>query len=80
MGRIPPSTSFLIVVSLVFLLVGYDGRATRIEGVALAAGIVAYTTFTYFMARREGAAVKAEYAESVTPAYSVVWEGEWQLP
>lgn len=49
--------------ALVFLL-GLDGQITRIDGLLLLAGIVAYTVFLIRQSRRESAAIREEYREA----------------
>ncbi len=53
----------MIGVSVLLLALAFDGAITRWEGVLLFAGIVAYTGFLIWQARRgESPAVEAEYA------------------
>ena len=59
----------MIAVSGVCWLMALDGSIGRVEGVALATGIVVYTTLLIRMARRQGAAAAAA---SVAAAVSIV--------
>ena len=52
----------LIAVSGLTWLLAANGRLGRLEGLALVAGIVAYTAFAVRQGRREDPAVAAEYA------------------
>ncbi|MGC1274860.1 MAG: calcium/sodium antiporter [Planctomycetaceae bacterium] len=56
----------LIAVSIAFVLTVLDRSLGRIEGGVLFAGIILYTAIVLRLARREGAAVKAEFAEGVS--------------
>lgn len=59
------------VTALVWLLAA-DGRLARLEGVALVAGLAAYTVWSYHASRREPPEVSDEYAEAFgAPAESV---------
>ena len=52
----------MIAVSLGVLALGWDGRISRLEGLILFLGIVAYTVFAVRQGRKESAAVQQEYA------------------
>ncbi len=54
----------LIGVSLATWLFGLDGRISRIEGLALVVGAVAYTIFLVRLSRKENLALAAEAAEA----------------
>ena len=56
----------MIYASLIVLLMSIDGQISRIDGVLLFAGIVAYTVFLIKEARREGIAV-VEGADDIEP-------------
>ncbi|HNI62976.1 MAG TPA: calcium/sodium antiporter [Agitococcus sp.] len=56
----------MIYASLIVLLMSIDGQISRIDGVLLFAGIVAYTVFLIKEARREGVAV-VEGADDIEP-------------
>lgn len=56
----------MIYASLIVLLMSIDGQISRIDGVLLFAGIVAYTVFLIREARREGVAV-VEGADDIEP-------------
>ncbi|MDZ7749670.1 MAG: calcium/sodium antiporter [Halofilum sp. (in: g-proteobacteria)] len=58
----------VLLVSLLLLAVLADARAGRLEGGLLLAGLVAYTAFTFWEARREAPAVQAELAGAAPPA------------
>ncbi len=52
----------MILVSILVVPMGLDGKIGRIDGLLLFAGVVAYTIFLIRQSRREGSAeVKAEY-------------------
>ena len=53
----------MIVISLLVLLFGWDGRISAFEGALLFAGVVAYTVFLFVQSRRETKAVQAEYEQ-----------------
>ena len=53
----------MIGVSLVTFLMGLDGQFSRLDGVLLFTGIVAYTVFTVRQSRNEVVAVKEGYAK-----------------
>ncbi len=52
----------VIVTAGAVWLLGHDGQIGRLDGVLLAAGIIAYTVFAIRQSRKESGAVKAEYA------------------
>jgi cation:H+ antiporter len=54
----------VVGAAVLVLLMGFDGRIGRLDGLCLTAGIVAYTYFLVRQARRESAAVRAEYQEA----------------
>jgi len=56
----------MIYASLMVLLMSIDGQISRIDGVLLFSGIVAYTVFLIKEARREGVAV-VEGADDIEP-------------
>lgn len=58
----------VIAVSLWLLLVLLDGEASRLEGILLVLGLVAFTAFTLVQGRRETRDVRAEFAAGVPPA------------
>jgi cation:H+ antiporter len=52
----------MIGASLLLMLLGWDGNLSRLDGILLFLGIVAYTVFLIHQSRRESSeAVKAEY-------------------
>lgn len=53
----------MIIVSLLVLGVGLDGRINRLEGLALVLGICAYTWWCIRQSRKENAAINAEFAQ-----------------
>jgi cation:H+ antiporter len=53
----------MIAVSFAALLMGFDGRIGRIDGLILVAGATAYTAWAIVQSRRETKAVAAEYAQ-----------------
>ncbi len=52
----------MIAISVGLWVMALDGSVSRLEGVLLFAGIVAYTVFAIREGRRESAAVESEYA------------------
>lgn len=54
----------VVAVTAVTWLLAADGRLARLEGVALMAGLAAYTVWSYRASRREPPEVAAEYAEA----------------
>ena len=57
----------LIAVSTATMLLANDGRISRPEGLALFAGLLAYTAWAVRDSRRETAAIQAEYAQEFGP-------------
>lgn len=57
----------MVAASLAFWFFGLDGRVSRLEGTLLLAGLLAFTLFVVRAARREAAAVRAEYDEALEP-------------
>jgi len=57
----------MIAASLVVLLMALDGRIGRLDGAALAAGIVAYSVFSIRESRRAGRKLKEQYAHEYGP-------------
>ena len=57
----------LIAVSTATMLLAHDGRISRLEGLALFAGLLAYTVWAVRDSRRETAAVQAEFAREFGP-------------
>ena len=53
----------MIGVSLLLFVMGLDGKLSRLDGVALLAGIIAYTVFSIRQSRKESNTVKEEYAK-----------------
>lgn len=58
----------MIAVSVLVLILGWDGRISALEGSLLFAGIIAYTLFLFIQSRRESKAVQAEYEQEFGPA------------
>ncbi len=52
----------MIGISVLLLLLGLDGRISRLDGLVFFAGIIAYTVFAIRQSRAENAAIAAEYA------------------
>jgi cation:H+ antiporter len=64
----------MIGVSVLLLLMAFDGQITRIDGVLLFAGIIFYTIFAIRQSRKETSQVQAEYEHefgAVAPTNSV---------
>ena len=53
----------MIVASAAFWLLSLDGAISRVEGLVLVAGVIAYTVFAIRNGRRETSAVEAEYQD-----------------
>lgn len=54
----------MIGVSVLLWIMSLDGVVTRLDGIILAAGVIAYTVFLIYQSRKENsAAVKAEYEQ-----------------
>lgn len=53
----------MIGVSLLVLIMGLDGKISRIDGILLFSGALLYTVFAIKQGRQESAAVKKEYAD-----------------
>lgn len=54
-----------IAASVLVLLLGLDGRVSRLDGALLLAGLLLYMAFTFVQARKESARVQAAYAEGL---------------
>jgi cation:H+ antiporter len=67
----------MIGVSLLLLLLAWDGRLGRSDGAMLFGLMVAYTTFLVVQSRRESAAAQAEYAQENEPAAPGAWDSRW---
>jgi cation:H+ antiporter len=64
----------MIAVTLLLCLLLYDGALSRVEGVILAAGSVAYTAFAYVSARRDRSkAVAEEFEEALEQPKRAAW-------
>lgn len=64
----------MIAVTLLLCLLLYDGSLSRVEGLILTAGSVAYTVFTYVMARRaRNKKVAEEFEEALTAPRRAAW-------
>ncbi len=55
----------MIVISIITYIIAADGSISRIEGVCLFLGIVAYTVFLVRQSRRESKEVQAEFSEEI---------------
>ncbi len=67
----------MIGVSVLMLIMGLDGTISRIDGLILFAGLIAYTAWLIRQSRRENAKVQAEYAEEFgEPPASTVTVGQ----
>ena len=53
----------MIGVSVLMLLLAFDGSISRWNGLLLFGGIIAYTAFAIIQGRKEGSAVQKEYAQ-----------------
>ena len=53
----------MIGVSFLLLLIGWDGKVGRFDGLLLFAGAVSYTIFAIYYGRKETKEVEAEYAQ-----------------
>jgi cation:H+ antiporter len=54
----------VIVVSVLVLILAWDGTISRLDGTLLAGGMLAYILFAIGQSRKESARVRAEYAEA----------------
>ncbi len=64
----------MIAVTLLLCALLYDGTLSRVEGLILAAGSVAYTAFAYLAARRDRSkAVAEEFEEALTGPRRAAW-------
>ncbi len=64
----------MIAVTLLLCALLYDGTLSRVEGLILAAGSVAYTAFAYLAARRDRSkAVAEEFEEALTKPRRAAW-------
>ncbi len=57
----------LLVASIVFVLFLANGQMARWEGGLLLSGLVVYTIYSLYAARKEGPAVQEEFAEATPP-------------
>jgi cation:H+ antiporter len=57
----------MIGVSVMMLVLAWDGTITRWNGLTLVAGVIAYTVFAIYQSRKESQAVHAEYQEAYGP-------------
>ncbi len=58
----------MILVSLALIVVLVDGGISRVDGGLLLLGLVAYTAYTFFQAKRESEEVREEFASAAPPA------------
>ena len=64
----------MIAVTLLLCLLLIDGVLSRVDGLILVAGAVAYTVFAYVSARRDhSAAVAAEFAAGIKELHRPAW-------
>ena len=64
----------MIAVTLLLCLLLYDGTLSRVEGLILAAGSIAYTAFAYLAARRDRSkTVAEEFEEALTGPRRAAW-------
>lgn len=52
----------MIGVSLLILFLGFDGKISRLEGILMFGGIVAYTVFLFYQTRKENGKINDEFA------------------
>jgi cation:H+ antiporter len=57
----------MIGASLLLILMARDGTVSRLDGILLSAGAVAYTAFCVIQSRNESRAVRDEYEEEFAP-------------
>ena len=53
----------MIGLSVLMLVLSFDGRLGRLDGALLVGGLVAYTTWAIIQSRREQAAIRVEYEQ-----------------
>jgi len=53
----------MIGASILLLVMAFDGRISRFDGLLLTAGVIAYTVFAIRQGRKESAEVQAEYEQ-----------------
>lgn len=54
----------MVAVSMLLLVLGMDGSLSRIEGILLFSGLIAYVVLLIVLSRKENKAVQDEYAEA----------------
>lgn len=64
----------MIGVSLITYFMSVDGVISRLEGVLLFAGIIAYTAFLIIQSRKESKAVQDEYAQEFAAKQETGWK------
>lgn len=60
----------VIGVSVLLLIMAFDGRIGLVDGLLLTGGIVVYVVFSIQQGRKENAAVQAEYAQALSAGAS----------
>ncbi len=63
----------MIVVSMLLLLLLLDGRISRAEGFFLLAGIIGYTGYNIWQARREAPRIQEEFAQALPTPLNKAW-------
>ncbi len=58
----------MILVSLALIVVLLDGGISKLDGGLLLLGLVAYTAYTFFEAKRESEEIRDEFASAAPPA------------
>lgn len=58
----------MIAVTLVFLLMFYDLSLSRLEGALLIAGIIFYTSISYYLSKKETQKVEEEFEQEIPAA------------
>jgi cation:H+ antiporter len=69
----------MILVSALVLLMSMDGTISRLDGILLAAGSIAYTVMLVRISRRETARVKAEYELAYGEGGPAADVGRWPV-
>ena len=67
----------MLGISLYLLIISYDSHIGRLEGVSLFGGVILYTLFNYYIARKEAAAYWDQMGNGVVSSDSVTDNSEY---